>query len=88
MIHTAVLRSHVHKERLRVLSLRLLINKLSADPTNKKQVAALCVQIAWGNHQDKVYFRSTNFDPSAAEKPVRFRDVCGYRDALLRVWGY
>lgn len=53
LIHAAVLREHIHKERLRGLSLRLLINNVSNRP---RDVAALKIQVAWGKYLDRVEF--------------------------------
>jgi len=50
LIHAAVLREHVHKERLRGLSLRLLMNNLHNRPHD---VAALKIQLAWGKYLDR-----------------------------------
>jgi|LauGreDrversion2_2_1035103.scaffolds.fasta_scaffold04374_2 CRP-like cAMP-binding protein len=66
IIRTAVLKEHHRKERLRYLSLRLLINWLEGGSKNKvnkhqpthamkMEVSALRIQIAWSKYLDRVY---------------------------------
>jgi CRP-like cAMP-binding protein len=66
VIHAAVLREHMRKERLRVLSLRLLRNKLVG--SHPKHVAALTVQMAWSKYLDRLHNPSSlEVDLEAAE---------------------
>ena len=55
MIRKAVLVEQNRKERLRLLSLRLLINRLGATQYRAKDVAALKLQVAYSKHLDKMY---------------------------------
>ena len=56
LIHTAVMYEHRRKERLRGLSLRLLMKKLEA--AKPDDVAAIKVQMAWGKHLDRSLYGS------------------------------
>jgi CRP-like cAMP-binding protein len=64
LIYAAVLREYLRKQRLRNLSLRLLLNKL--ENTSPMHVAALRLQMAYSKHMDRVYGNSSplvdNFD--------------------------
>ena len=68
VIHSAVLREHVRKERLRGLSLRLLINRMGE--TRKLDAAALRMQMAWNRVCERVIFKQAEFDPSAAAEDI------------------
>ena len=56
MIQQAVLKEHERKERMRGISLRLLINRMTA-PEQALERAALQVQMAWNRVCDLVIFK-------------------------------
>lgn len=71
IIFHAVLHEHVRKERMRNLSLRLLVNQLdrpipgeTADQSYKRKLTAAAVrlQCAWNKACDKTIFNATDFD--------------------------
>jgi CRP-like cAMP-binding protein len=49
LMHAALLREHVRKEKMRALSLRMLMNKLAYNPTQEviELIAALRLQLYW-----------------------------------------
>jgi len=55
LIRNAVLIEHKRKERMRYLTLRLLINQLALNPERVDDAAALKVQIAWSKHIDRLF---------------------------------
>jgi hypothetical protein len=65
LIHQTVMREHVRKERMRGISLRLLLNRMG--PGMALEGAALRVQIAWNQVQDRLHFKLSNFDPDEAD---------------------
>ena len=80
IIRTAVLKEHHRKERLRYLSLRLLINWLEGGSKNKlnkhqpthamkMEVSALRIQIAWSKYLDRVYNGADPQPKAAIETP-------------------
>ena len=71
VIHSAVLKEHVRKERMRGLSLKLLINRLNGAHALEQQMiaAALKLQFAWNRVCDQNILDLVEFDeaaPSAA----------------------
>lgn len=67
LIHQKVMKEHVRKERMRNISLRLLLNRLGPDQMDT--AAALRVQLAWNRVQDLLHFKMSNFDPDATLQP-------------------
>jgi len=61
LIHSAVLKEHVRKERMRGISLRLLLNRMGK--AKEMDAAALRVQLAWNRVCERVYFKQSEFDP-------------------------
>ena len=66
LIHQAVLKEHVRKERMRGISLRLLLNKMGPQSLD---AAALRVQLAWNRVCERVYFKQSEFDPDDTIDP-------------------
>ena len=70
IIYHAVLTEHVRKERMRNLSLRLLVNRMeqsepgdSDESENRKRaVAAMKLQMAWNKACDASVFKASNFN--------------------------
>ena len=67
LMRESVLTEHLRKERMHNLTLRLVINKLGSSEQDRKQKAALQIQIAWGKHLDYSYFKKYNLEPSQYE---------------------
>jgi len=67
LIHQTVMREHVRKERMRGISLRLLLNSMG--PGMALEAAALRVQIAWNQVQDRLHFKLSHFDPDESDMP-------------------
>jgi len=75
-IYTAILREHVRKERMRNLSLRLLINRMERpkgtppDPQMQQQAAAMRLQIAYNKASDRQIYHMADFDAEAPSEEV------------------
>ena len=68
IIKHEVLFEHMRKERMRNLSVRLLVNHMEkGNDKQRKMAAALRIQAAWNKHCDRVCYAEANFDPDAEE---------------------
>ena len=78
LIHSAVLREHMRKEKMRNLSLRLLVNKIvqptgggPPDAEAKRVAAAVRFQIAWNRICDSRIYKVSEFDANASAEDER-----------------
>jgi CRP-like cAMP-binding protein len=69
IIYNAVLQEHVRKERMRNISLRLLMNRLGRE--RKDEQAAIRLQIAWNKMCDASVYRVVDFDADDRAQPKK-----------------
>jgi len=84
LIHKTVMAEHRNKERIRLLALRMLINRILthhsafhelSDDFKERTVAALRMQIAWAKYCDREIMSIAGFDDDDAESNDEVRSL-------------